>query len=173
MFLAFSNFASFSIFIAIFSLTLFSHLTVRSDATTDICPAASDRPTYCPVRCFTTNPVCGDNGVTYWCGCTEALCAGAKVAKTGFCEVGNNGGTASTLAQALLLLHIVWLIITAFSVFGSGVMSNTNGKKPEELMKRICYVIFRRILKGDIKRHLCLALLMSVSSHILFNSSFT
>ncbi|KAK3228516.1 hypothetical protein Dsin_000397 [Dipteronia sinensis] len=97
-------------------LTLLSFPTVRSDATADICPAASDLPTSCPAKCFTANPVCGDDGVTYWCGCAEALCSGAKVAKRGFCEIGNNGGTASTSAQALLLLHIVWLILTAFSV---------------------------------------------------------
>ncbi|KAK2635903.1 hypothetical protein Ddye_030695, partial [Dipteronia dyeriana] len=97
-------------------LTLLSFSTVRSDATTDICPAASDCPASCPIKCFTTNLVCGDDGVTYWYGCAEALCSGAKVANRGFCEIGNNGGTASTSAQVLLLLHIVWLIISAFSV---------------------------------------------------------
>ncbi|CAL5204172.1 unnamed protein product [Lathyrus oleraceus] len=70
---------------------------------------------WCPVKCFRTNPVCGVDGVTYWCGCAEAACAGVKVGKMGFCEVGN-GGSDPLSAQAFLLLHIVWLIVLAFSV---------------------------------------------------------
>ncbi|KAI9097974.1 hypothetical protein K1719_025745 [Acacia pycnantha] len=46
---------------------------------------------WCPVKCFRTSPVCGVDGVTYWCGCAEAECAGTKVAKLGFCEVGSGG----------------------------------------------------------------------------------
>ncbi|XP_021668853.1 uncharacterized protein LOC110656425 [Hevea brasiliensis] len=72
----------------------------------------SARPAFCPVKCFRTDPVCGVDGVTYWCGCSDAHCAGAKVRKKGFCEVGNNGAAA----QALLLIHIVWLIVLGFSV---------------------------------------------------------
>ncbi|WJX40661.1 hypothetical protein P8452_28111 [Trifolium repens] len=70
---------------------------------------------WCPVKCFRTDPVCGVDGVTYWCGCAEAACAGVKVGKMGFCEVGN-GGSVSVSAQAFLLLHIVWLIVLLFSV---------------------------------------------------------
>nr|KYP69339.1 hypothetical protein KK1_008529 [Cajanus cajan] len=70
----------------------------------------------CPVKCFRTDPVCGVDGVTYWCGCSEAACAGAQVAKLGFCEVGN-GGSVPLSGQALLLVHIVWLIVLGFSVF--------------------------------------------------------
>ncbi|CAI8585749.1 unnamed protein product [Vicia faba] len=72
-------------------------------------------PSSCPAKCFRTDPVCGADGVTYWCGCSEAACAGAKVAKLGFCEVGN-GGSANFPGQALLLVHIVWLIVLGFSV---------------------------------------------------------
>ncbi|XP_058747833.1 uncharacterized protein LOC131620701 [Vicia villosa] len=72
-------------------------------------------PSSCPAKCFRTDPVCGADGVTYWCGCAEAACAGAKVAKLGFCEVGN-GGSANFPGQALLLVHIVWLIVLGFSV---------------------------------------------------------
>ncbi|KAK5782691.1 uncharacterized protein LOC108455113 [Gossypium arboreum] len=82
----------------------------------DAC-GSSPRPYSCPVNCFRTDPVCGDDGVTYWCGCADAHCSGAKVAKIGFCNVGNNGGTGSFPGQALLLLHIVWLIVLGFSVF--------------------------------------------------------
>ncbi|TKY66273.1 hypothetical protein E2542_SST09140 [Spatholobus suberectus] len=56
------------------------------------------------------DPVCGTNDVTYWCGCVEATYVDIEVAKLGFCEVGN-GGTTSILRQALLLVHIVWLIV--------------------------------------------------------------
>ncbi|KAE9615177.1 hypothetical protein Lal_00048102 [Lupinus albus] len=69
----------------------------------------------CPAKCFRTDPVCGVNGVTYWCGCAEAACAGVEVSKLGFCEIGN-GGSSSLPGQALLLVHIVWLIVLGFSV---------------------------------------------------------
>ncbi|MBA0805282.1 hypothetical protein Gohar_004806 [Gossypium harknessii] len=73
------------------------------------------KPASCPVTCFRTEPVCGVDGVTYWCGCADAYCAGTRVAKSGFCEVGN-GGSASVPGQALLLVHIVWLILLGFFV---------------------------------------------------------
>ncbi|KAK9093677.1 hypothetical protein Scep_025146 [Stephania cephalantha] len=79
----------------------------------EICPR-SDPPS-CPVNCFRTDPVCGADGVTYWCGCADAHCSGARVAKLGFCEVGN-GGSVPVSGQALLLVHIVWLIVIGFSV---------------------------------------------------------
>ncbi|XP_027333028.1 uncharacterized protein LOC113847899 [Abrus precatorius] len=76
---------------------------------------AKTTPSSCPAKCFRADPVCGADGVTYWCGCAEAACAGVEVAKLGFCEVGN-GGSASIPGQALLLVHIVWLIVLGFSV---------------------------------------------------------
>lgn len=72
-------------------------------------------PASCPVKCFRTDPVCGVDGVTYWCGCADAVCAGVKVARSGFCEVGS-GSSVSLPGQALLLVHIVWLIVLGFSV---------------------------------------------------------
>ncbi|GKU87832.1 hypothetical protein SLEP1_g2166 [Rubroshorea leprosula] len=74
------------------------------------------KPASCPVSCFRTVPVCGVDGVTYWCGCADAICAGTPVAKLGFCQVGS-GGSASLPGQALLLVHIVWLILLGFSLF--------------------------------------------------------
>ncbi|KAJ0100832.1 hypothetical protein Patl1_05542 [Pistacia atlantica] len=117
MFLSFSrlSLSLFFLIISIFSLSLRSFPTVRYDSPLEMCDSFSSSSS-CPVKCFTTNPVCGVDGVTYWCGCEEAKCAGAQVAKMGFCEVGNNGGTASLSAQALLLVHIVWLIIIGISV---------------------------------------------------------
>ncbi|OIW02513.1 hypothetical protein TanjilG_12827 [Lupinus angustifolius] len=76
---------------------------------------AGTKTSSCPAKCFRTDPVCGVNGVTYWCGCAEAACDGVEVAKLSFCEVGN-GGSASLPGQALLLVHIVWLIVLGFSV---------------------------------------------------------
>uniref|UniRef100_A0A5B7BKA3 Serine-type endopeptidase inhibitor n=1 Tax=Davidia involucrata TaxID=16924 RepID=A0A5B7BKA3_DAVIN len=84
----------------------------RSDG--DLC-AGTVAPASCPVNCFRTDPVCGVDGVTYWCGCADAFCAGTRVAKLGFCEVGN-GGSGSVSGQALLLVHIVWLILLGISV---------------------------------------------------------
>ena len=65
----------------------------------------------CPVQCFRPDPVCGVDGVTYWCGCGEARCAGKAVAQLGICDVGS--GSAG---QALLLVHIVWLMVLGFFV---------------------------------------------------------
>ncbi|CAA7410938.1 unnamed protein product [Spirodela intermedia] len=77
--------------------------------------ASSPAAATCPVRCFRPDPVCGVDGVTYWCGCADAACVGVRVAKLGFCEVGN-GGSGLLSGQALLLVHIVWLIVLGFSV---------------------------------------------------------
>ncbi|CAN4089437.1 unnamed protein product [Withania somnifera] len=98
-------------------------LTVRSDEiiplllpsdqiNQDICPTTTPSPpeSSCTVNCFRPDPVCGVNGVTYWCGCPDAQCAGVRVVKTGICEVGN-GGSAPVTGQALLLIHIVWLVL--------------------------------------------------------------
>ncbi|KAK7321319.1 hypothetical protein VNO77_31840 [Canavalia gladiata] len=87
-------------------------LLLPSEGTT-VC--AKTTPSSCPAKCFRADPVCGADGVTYWCGCPEAACAGVEVAKLGFCEVGN-GGSAPLPGQALLLVHIVWLIVLGFSV---------------------------------------------------------
>ncbi|XP_047309068.1 uncharacterized protein LOC124912483 [Impatiens glandulifera] len=81
----------------------------------DICSGTPVQPSSCPVKCFRPDPVCGIDGVTYWCGCAEARCAGIRVEKTGFCLVGN-GGSGSLSGQAFLLVHIVWLIVLGFSV---------------------------------------------------------
>ena len=80
----------------------------------DLC-AGAVAPASCPVNCFRTDPVCGVDGMTYWCGCADAFCAGTRIAKLGFCEVGN-GGSGPVSGQALLLVHIVWLILLGFSV---------------------------------------------------------
>lgn len=91
----------------------------RDNADGHLCPrkTTTDQDS-CPVKCFTTDPVCGEDGVTYWCGCADAHCAGTRVAKLGFCEVGN-GGAGPLSGQALLLVHIVWLILLGvFVLFG-------------------------------------------------------
>ncbi|KAJ8748448.1 hypothetical protein K2173_003343 [Erythroxylum novogranatense] len=72
-------------------------------------------PASCPVTCFRVDPVCGVDGITYWCGCPDAMCHGAQIAKLGACEVGN-GGSASLPGQTLLLVHIVWLFLLGFSL---------------------------------------------------------
>ncbi|KAI3819005.1 hypothetical protein L1987_12827 [Smallanthus sonchifolius] len=81
---------------------------------TSLCPI-SVNPGSCPVKCFRPDPVCGVDNVTYWCGCSEALCAGVPVAKVGFCDF-ENGGSGPVSGQALLLVHIVWLIFLGFFV---------------------------------------------------------
>ncbi|KAK4743445.1 hypothetical protein SAY87_001446 [Trapa incisa] len=89
-------------------------LPSQKDANEDLC-YGSVQPASCPIKCFRTDPVCGADGVTYWCGCADAACAGVRVAKLRFCEVGS-GGSGPVPGQALLLLHIVWLIVLGFSL---------------------------------------------------------
>ncbi|KAL4187475.1 hypothetical protein AMTRI_Chr09g19160 [Amborella trichopoda] len=76
---------------------------------------AQTEPTLCPVTCFRPDPVCGSNGVTYWCGCADALCSEAVVLRSGFCEVGN-GGSGLVYGQGLLLVHMVWHIVLGLFV---------------------------------------------------------
>ncbi|KAF3658687.1 putative calcium-dependent protein kinase 17-like [Capsicum annuum] len=94
-------------------------LLLPSDQVNDICPTKpSQTESSCTVNCFRPDPVCGVNGVTYWCGCPDAQCAGVRVVKLGICEVGN-GGSAPVTGQALLLVHIVWLVLLGFvGLFG-------------------------------------------------------
>lgn len=118
---------SYSIFFLVVLLATVLAPTVRSDddvikqlpsdpQENDLCPSYSDQNS-CPVKCFRPDPVCGDDGVTYWCGCPDAHCAGARAKKLGVCEVGNGG--SGTAGQALLLVHIVWLILLGvFVLFG-------------------------------------------------------
>nr|XP_008381792.2 uncharacterized protein LOC103444613 [Malus domestica] len=51
----------------------------------DACGRSTRSASSCPVNCFRPDPVCGVDGVTYWCGCQDAQCAGVKVEKLGFC----------------------------------------------------------------------------------------
>ncbi|KAK4584148.1 hypothetical protein RGQ29_022043 [Quercus rubra] len=88
-----------------------------ADATANLCANNKNglvpRPAFYPVKCFRANPVCNIDGMTYWCGYADALCTNVKVARLGFCEVGN-GGPGPLSGQALLLIHIVWLIVLGF-----------------------------------------------------------
>ncbi|KAM7277453.1 hypothetical protein ACFE04_019319 [Oxalis oulophora] len=80
-------------------LSLF--ILARSDGDGGVCGAIT-KSQGCPINCFRPDPVCGVDGVTYWCGCPDAACSGVKVVKTGSCQVGNSG-SASLPGQALLL----------------------------------------------------------------------
>lgn len=80
----------------------------------EICEGIA-KPGSCPVKCFRADPVCGEDSVTYWCGCSDALCHGVSVAKQGACDVGNGVGL-SVPGQALLLIHIVWLMLLGLSI---------------------------------------------------------
>ncbi|WOH13336.1 hypothetical protein DCAR_0832845 [Daucus carota subsp. sativus] len=118
--------SKFYIFLATFIILTFFSAKIKSESTSlrlSLTNATVNRPcgpvaataVNCPVSCFRTDPVCGADGVTYWCGCADAECAGAQVAKIGFCEIGDGvNGTIS--GQALLLVHIVWLILLGFFV---------------------------------------------------------
>ncbi|MCO5591433.1 hypothetical protein L7F22_045416 [Adiantum nelumboides] len=72
----------------------------------------------CPVSCFRPDPVCGEDGVTYWCGCRDARCAGVTVSHVGFCKI-HSSAPAEKGSQALLLLHALWLALLGIScLFG-------------------------------------------------------
>ncbi|KAF3625785.1 hypothetical protein CQW23_15582 [Capsicum baccatum] len=103
------------------SITLISHslnpLPSHQDDE-DKCPRTPYPTDSCPINCFRPDPVCGVDGVTYWCGCPDAHCAGVRVDKLGPCSVGN-GGSNAVPGQALQLLHIVWLIfLGVYLLFG-------------------------------------------------------
>ncbi|XP_030539633.1 uncharacterized protein LOC115747566 [Rhodamnia argentea] len=87
----------------------------KSNGGGGLCSGAAARPGSCPVKCFRADPVCGVDGETYRCGCADAVCSGVEVTKLGYCEVGS-GGPGPLPGQALLLVHIVWLIVLGFSV---------------------------------------------------------
>eukprot|EP00250_Pteridium_aquilinum_P009584 c18770_g1_i1 orf=228-860(+) len=72
----------------------------------------------CPPSCFRPNPVCGKDGITYWCGLADAECAGAEVDHIGFCDFGSRdtGGKGVLAVQSLLLVHMIWLMLAAFLV---------------------------------------------------------
>uniref|UniRef100_A0ACD5W447 Uncharacterized protein n=1 Tax=Avena sativa TaxID=4498 RepID=A0ACD5W447_AVESA len=121
--------ARFLLLLAALALLISSPTLAASDADAEPCAAplaaaAAAAASYgaaevalCPVRCFRPDPVCGADGTTYWCGCPEAACAGATVARRGYCEVG--AGSAPVSGQALLLVHIVWLfVLGAALLFG-------------------------------------------------------
>ncbi|XP_050238821.1 uncharacterized protein LOC126688235 [Mercurialis annua] len=91
---------------------LIQQITTKENV--DVCKGVSTQAS-CPINCFRADPVCGVDGRTYWCGCADAMCSGTPVAKLGACEVGN-GGSASLPRQALLLVHILWLILLGFSL---------------------------------------------------------
>lgn len=105
----FTKLLSFHLLILIISL--YALPTVRSSSEdSHLC---SDSPvSLCPISCFRPDPVCGIDGVTYWCGCADARCAGTRVSKLGACE----GNDSSVSGQALLLINILWLTFLAFFV---------------------------------------------------------
>ena len=118
--------SNFSNFFATFIIFTFFFVTVKSEITSfsfslGNSSASIERPcgawevVNCPVSCFRMDPVCSVDGVTYWCGCADAVCAGAQVAKLGFCEVGK-GDNVTISDQALMLVHIVCLILLGFFV---------------------------------------------------------
>ncbi|RAL40139.1 hypothetical protein DM860_008279 [Cuscuta australis] len=74
-----------------------------------------DSQVACPINCFRPDPVCGVNGVTYWCSCADAHCDGVEVAMFGFCNV-VNGKSGPISSQAFLLVHIIWLIVLGIFV---------------------------------------------------------
>ncbi|CAN1309634.1 hypothetical protein LINPERPRIM_LOCUS27755 [Linum perenne] len=43
-------------------------------------------PESCPISCMISKPVCGDDGYTYYCGCRDAMCSGARVIHAGECS---------------------------------------------------------------------------------------
>lgn len=106
----FTKLLSFHLLILLIALN--SLPTVRSDS--DDAYLCSNTPvSLCPISCFRPDPVCGIDGVTYWCGCADARCAGTRVSKLGACE----GNDSSVSGQALLLINILWLTLLAFFVF--------------------------------------------------------
>ncbi|KAL1822480.1 hypothetical protein ACET3Z_009258 [Daucus carota] len=99
--------------ISLFILIITLHTLPAVRSTSDDSNLCSNSPiSLCPISCFRPDPVCGTDGVTYWCGCGDAHCAGTRVAKLGACD----GNDSSVSGQALLLINILWLTLLAFFV---------------------------------------------------------
>ncbi|KAK8944638.1 hypothetical protein KSP39_PZI008268 [Platanthera zijinensis] len=82
------------LFLAVFLLPA-AHsegLNTASSGDGDLCPVSRHGGESCSVRCLRQDPVCGQDGVTYWCGCPDAACAGVRVVRIGACDA-RNGGT--------------------------------------------------------------------------------
>lgn len=73
--------ASLSMMVLVFCVSL----SMVQSQDVNLCPGETPAPGQCPIACFRPDPVCGANGVTYWCGCPDALCAGVAVVKFGEC----------------------------------------------------------------------------------------
>ncbi|XP_020697820.1 uncharacterized protein LOC110110596 [Dendrobium catenatum] len=65
-----------------------------------LCPVPNDGNMACPINCFRYEPVCGENGVTYGCGCLDAACAGVRVVKIGPCELSSGAPSAAVSSEA-------------------------------------------------------------------------
>lgn len=101
------------------SSSLSSSSSAASSAGAGTMHNESKETTFCPPSCFRPNPVCGVDGITYWCGSVDAECAGVEVDYTGFCDFDSKGtgGKGILAIQSLLLVHMVWLMLAAFLVF--------------------------------------------------------
>ncbi|CAM6013411.1 unnamed protein product [Sphagnum balticum] len=86
------------------------------------CDESNRKPAACTVNCFRAAPVCGSDGLTYWCGAAEAQCAGVEVAHEGYCEIwkvsDEVGSTGSHAAQSLQLVHMVLLLLAGLLIVG-------------------------------------------------------
>ena len=90
-----------------------SSVALEKEAENESLVSVVDVPLSCPARCFRLNPVCGVDGQTYWCGAVDAGCAGVAVDYAGFCEFVSKGSLGGKALESLLLVHMVWLILTA------------------------------------------------------------
>lgn len=99
------------------------------------CDESNRKPAACTVNCFRAAPVCGSDGVTYWCGAAEAQCAGVEVAHEGYCEIwkvsDEVGSTGSHAAQSLQLVHMVLLLLAGLLIVGGlAWLQNHVGSEP-------------------------------------------
>ncbi|KAL0001860.1 hypothetical protein SO802_015641 [Lithocarpus litseifolius] len=91
-------------------------------AATDLYANSNNEPVprlaSCPIKCFRANPICGVDGVTYWCGYADALYACVKDAKLGFYEVsGLLVSLCSVLCdfRTILIVELIdlWYVVLA------------------------------------------------------------
>ncbi|KAK9207120.1 hypothetical protein WN943_017405 [Citrus x changshan-huyou] len=119
-----SSLANRLIAVLIFFLALNIGLQlVQSTQESDGVCARFTKPELCPINCFRPDPVCGVDGVTYWCGCPNALCAGVKVAKLGFCEVGSGG--SAPLPDSAIASDRGFRVFVIFNIYYLGVCKST------------------------------------------------
>ncbi|CAN0889145.1 hypothetical protein LINGRAHAP2_LOCUS16033, partial [Linum grandiflorum] len=105
----------------------------------------------CPVYCIIHDPVCGDDGYTYDCGCRDAMCSEVRVVHKGSCD---GQGKKHSMACTKLMVLAVIVALLGISFWGSPLTAvkgddPCKGIEPPELEACPVYCIIHDPVCGD------------------------